>query len=228
MLLSAAIWLQKTGLMRALRESDRGYETLLALHVSFIALAGAMILLTDLRLLNLAPRGYSVSDFVDQLRVPKRIAFLCVATCGFLMFGMKAEEYYLNIFFRIKVLLFLLVAAHALIFRPLVYNRVADLEGSAGPPARAKVAAALSLVLWFGIVCAGRGIGYIHPPPFSHHFASSEMPRTLRLRSLHGDRRISKGSLPTTPEGSFNMLRSDSVQALCSEKGRRHAPNESD
>ena len=192
MLLSAAIWLQKTDLMRALRESDRGYETLLALHVSFIALFGAMILLTDLRLLGVGPSGYTVSDVVDQLRVPKRIGFLCVATCGFLMFGMKAEEYYLNISFRIKVLLFLAVAVHAAVFRPRVYNQAAELEQSPEPRARAKAAAATSLALWFGIVCAGRGIGYIHPPPFSHHFAqlqTPESPRKPPAQSLVGRHR---------------------------------------
>lgn len=204
MLLSAAIWLQNTGLMRALRESDRGYETLLALHVSCIALFAAMILLTDLRLLDLAPGGYSVSDMVDQLRVPKRIGFLCVATFGFLMFGMKAEEYYLNVFFRIKVLLFALVAVHALVFRPRVYNRVEEWDGNAGPPRRAKVAAALSMLLWFGIVCAGRGIGYIHPPPFSHHF----MTRAGAAPAQPGW---------SAPEGS-PMVRSDGTHNLFSEE----------
>ena len=48
------------------------------------------------------------------------------------MFGMKAEEYYLNIFFRIKVLLFLTIAAHALVFRPSVYNAPSELEGPSG------------------------------------------------------------------------------------------------
>jgi hypothetical protein len=173
MLLSLAIWLQRTDLMRALRESERGYEILLSLHVSFIALFGAMIAITDARLLGLRPGGYSVSEVVDQLRVPKRIGFLCVATCGFLLFGMKAEEYYLNIFFRIKVLLFLAVGIHALVFRPVVYNRPAALDTAPSLPLRANLAGALSLLLWFGIVCAGRGIGYIHPPPFSHHFESA-------------------------------------------------------
>jgi hypothetical protein len=175
MLLSAVIWLQQTGLMRALRESDRGYEILLSLHVSFIALFGATVVLTNLKLLGIAPAGYSVSDIVEQLRVPKRVGLLCIGTCGFLLFGMKAEEYYLNVFFRIKATLFLLVAAHALIFRPRVYNSPQDLDEAlkkaGSPPARAKAAAVTSLLLWFGIVCAGRGIGYIHPPPFSHHFS---------------------------------------------------------
>lgn len=171
MLLSAAIWLQQTGLMRALRESDRGYEILLSLHVSMIALFAATVVMSNLRLLGIAPLGYSVSDIVDQLRIPKRVGLLCIGTCGFLLFGMKAEEYYLNVFFRVKVVLFLLVAVHALVFRPSVYNTPAELQGFHGLPVRAKVAAALSCVLWFGIVCAGRGIGYIHPPPFSHHFS---------------------------------------------------------
>ena len=209
MLLSSAIWLQQTGLMRALRESDRGYEILLSLHVSFIALFGATIAMTNLRLLGLAPSGYSVADIVDQLRVPKRIGFLCVATCGFLMFGMKAEEYYLNVFFRIKVLLFLLVAVHALVFRPSVYNCSGELGGPSGPPARAKMAAALSFLLWFGIVCAGRGIGYIHPPPFSHHFALARTPGTMQTVSSRDE--------------AAGMLTSESTQSLFSKKGRRDA-----
>jgi hypothetical protein len=31
-------------------------------------------------------------------------------------------------------------------------------------PPGAKLAAVISLVLWIGIACAGRGIGYIEPP----------------------------------------------------------------
>jgi hypothetical protein len=213
MLLSLAIALQQTGLMRALRESGHGYEILLSLHVSFIALFGAMIAITDARLLGLAPAGYSVSDIVDQLRVPKRVGFLCVATCGFLLFGMKAEEYYLNVFFRVKVLLFLLVAVHALIFRSSVYNCSGETEGPSGPPARAKAAAVASFLLWFGIVCAGRGIGYIHPPPFSHHFALARTPGPLNTVS----------SQTASSRDEANGLSSESAPRVFSEKGRRDA-----
>jgi len=209
MLLSFAIWLQQTGLMRALRESGRGYETLLSLHVSFIALFGALIAFTDLKLLGLAPGNYALSEIVDQLRWPKRVGFLCVATCGFLLFGMKAEEYYLNVFFRVKVLLFLTVAAHALVFRPYVYNSPAALDVPGGPPVRAKAAGFFSLLLWFGIVCAGRGIGYVHPPPFSHHF--SEVRPAQRL--------------PRAEPGSrTDVLTSESASnVLFTEKGGQHA-----
>lgn len=172
MLLSLAIWLQNTKLFEFLRDSDRGYHIILSLHLACISLFAAMVVVTDLRLLGWAMRGESVSDIVNQLRVPKRIGFVLVATCGFLMFGMKAEEYYYNDFFRVKILLFALVAVHALVFRPGVYNSAAELDGLNRPPGRAKLAAGLSLLLWLCIICAGRGIGYLHPPPFSHHFAA--------------------------------------------------------
>jgi len=113
---------------------------------------------------------------MNERATPDLIGFLCAATFGFLMFGIKAEEYYYNVFFRTKVLLFLLVAVHALIFRPRVYNRAAAFSG-------VKLAAGCSLVLWLAIVCAGRGIGYIHPPVFSHHFTMQiqhQIPKVLK------------------------------------------------
>ncbi len=202
MLLDLAIWLQNTGLMRALRESDHGYEILLSLHLSFISLFGAMIAVTNTRLLGWTFTQESVSDVVNQLRWPKRVGFVCVATFGFLLFGMKAEEYYLNIFFRIKVMLFLTIATHAVVFRPSVYNKPSKLEGASGIPLRAKIAGGIALVLWFGVVCAGRGIGYIYPPPFSHHFTA--------MRALPGEQSAYNSANPAAPDarsGASNRRR---------------------
>jgi hypothetical protein len=56
-----------------------------------------------------------------------------------------------------------------MIFRPMVYNNPEKLDASPIIPARAKAAAALSLVLWTGVVCAGRLIGYYEPPSLKGH-----------------------------------------------------------
>jgi hypothetical protein len=164
MLLSFTIWLQATDLFTFIRLSSYVYAAIMSLHLVAISLFGGMIVLTDLRLLGWAMTGRSIADVVDQLRWPKRIGFLCAATCGFLLFGSKAEEYYYNAFFRTKVTLLLLVAVHALIFRSSVYQKAAELDLAALVPARAKLAAAISLLLWTGIMIAGRGIGYIEVP----------------------------------------------------------------
>jgi hypothetical protein len=164
MLLSAAIWLQATDLFTYIRLASYTYAAILSLHLVAISLFGGMIVLTDLRLLGWAMRGRPIADVVDQLRWPKRIGFVLAVTCGFLLFGSKAEEYYYNAFFRTKVTLFVLVGVHALIFRPTVYNRAGELDRALTMPARAKLAAGLSLMLWMGIMIAGRGIGYIEVP----------------------------------------------------------------
>lgn len=83
-----------------------------------------------------------------------------MVTLGFLLFGSKAEEYSGNIFFRIKLMLLCLVGVHYLVFRKSVYDNTAELDRTPLVPARAKVAAILSLVLWTSVVCAGRSIGY--------------------------------------------------------------------
>jgi hypothetical protein len=164
MILSLCQWAQSTAFFTAIRGSWYVYPGIMATHLLGIAFFGGMILITDMRLLGFAMRNRAISDVVDQLRVPKRVGLLIVATCGILMLGSKAEEYYYNIFFRIKLVLLLCVFLHGMIFRGSVYMNAAALDRAAKVPGRAKLAAFLSLLLWTGIACAGRGIGYIEPP----------------------------------------------------------------
>ena len=163
-LLELARWIQSTAPATALRESWYVYPFVLTGHLAGMGLFGAMIAAVNLRLLGVVMTKRSVADVVDQLRTLKRIGLVIVATCGILLFSAKAEEYYLNIFFRVKLGLFVLIALHAWIFRSSVYANPAQLDRSPSIPARAKLAAALSLLLWISVVCVGRGIGYIQPP----------------------------------------------------------------
>jgi hypothetical protein len=98
---------------------------------------------------------------IDGLRLPKRIGLLVAATFGLLLFCCKAEQYYYNVYFRTKLLLFALVGLHALVFRSRVYNRLAEMMAAGSPNLQARLAAFLSLLLWAGILTAGRAIGYV-------------------------------------------------------------------
>jgi len=164
MLLSLAQWIQATDFFTWLRGSANTYPIVMSLHMVGIAFFGGMILMTDMRLLGWAMRKRPISDVINQFRVPKRWGLLLTATCGFLMFGSKAEEYYYNAFFRAKLALFALLIVHAVVFYRSVYADPAVLDRSPSVPANAKVAAALSLLLWTSVACCGRGIGYIEPP----------------------------------------------------------------
>jgi hypothetical protein len=161
-LLTFAQWIQLTDFFTYVRSSTFFYPIVLSLHMCGIAMFGGMILLGDLRMLG-AMRQYKVSDFIAQLRTPKRYGLLLMVTMGAILAGSKAEEYYYNTFFRVKVALLLCVALHGLIFRGL-YADTSAWDQTKAIPTQAKVAASISLLLWSGLVIAGRGIGYIEPP----------------------------------------------------------------
>ena len=131
MILSLAQWAQSTAFFTALRSSWYVYPVVLSLHLVGIAIFGGMVLVTNMRLMGLALRHRSISDLIDQLRVPKRFGLVLIATCGVLLLGAKAEEYYYNAFFRLKLLLVGLIFVHGWIFRGSVYYSASELDHGA-------------------------------------------------------------------------------------------------
>jgi hypothetical protein len=185
MLLSFAQWIQFTTFFTALRGSAYVYPIVMSLHMVGIAFFGGMVLMTDLRLLGLSMRKRTIAEVVDQFRVPKRWGLLLIVTCGVLMAGSKAEEYYYNAFFRAKLILLAVVLLHELVFRRSVYANPSLLDRTPGVPGTAKLAAALSLLLWTSIACCGRGIGYIEPPLDKIH-ARVQFVQEAALAALRG------------------------------------------
>jgi hypothetical protein len=155
--------IQDTGLLTAMRESAWVYPFVLSTHLTCIAVFGGLILLTDLRLLGVALRGASVSDVVQGLRPWKWLGFIIMVTCGLLLGGAKAETYCNNPYFQTKITLLTLAGVHALFFRRSVYRNTAELDRLKVMPGTAKLAGALSIVIWVGILSAGRWIAYYEP-----------------------------------------------------------------
>ncbi len=158
-LLEFTQWLQSTGIPTALRMSEYVYPIILTLHLVGIAFFGGLIFLTNMRLLGVTFRKLPASKVIESLRRPKLIGFLIVVTCGVLMASSKAEEYYYNWLFWTKMGLLTLIGIHGMIFRRSVYRNPSEQD-----PPNGKLAAALSLILWTGVMIAGRGIGYVEPP----------------------------------------------------------------
>jgi hypothetical protein len=150
---------QQTHLATAVRESELMYPIIMIMHLASIAFFGGMILMTDLRLLGLTLRAVPAAELIRQLRYWKWAGFTLMVTCGILLASSKADTYYPNPYFRIKISLLALVGVHALIFRRSVY-RNPHLDRSVAMPRAARAAACLSLVLWLGILSAGRWIAY--------------------------------------------------------------------
>ncbi len=155
--------IQNIDFLTAIRESALVYPVLLTTHLACIAFFGGMILMTDLRLLGLSLKNLTITEVVAGLRPWKRLGGVIMITAGLLLGSSEAVKYAPNPFFWTKMTILGLIGIHALIFRPLVYNKTEELDRSPTIPTRAKVAASLSLVLWLGMVCMGRLIAYYEP-----------------------------------------------------------------
>ena len=176
---------QGTDFFTSLRESALAYPIIMSLHLSSIAIFGGLILLTDLRLLGVAMRSMPLSDMIAQTRIWKWIGFVIMVTCGALLAGAKAGTYYDNPYFQLKLVLLGLIGVHALVFRRSVYKNASELDRAPAIPGVAKTAACLSLVLWIGIMSAGRWIAYYERPGESGHAPATGAQPANRVPASH-------------------------------------------
>ncbi len=162
-------WLAATEWSIALHESLWLYPMVESVHVLTLCLFLGTAVLLDLRLLGVAMRRVPISQFTGQL-LPWTIAgFVLMVLSGALLFYAIPVRTYLNIFFRVKVVMLILAGVNAFVFHNTVYRRLPEWDLSAAPPRGARIAGGLSLALWAGIVVAGRMIAYNwFDPPGAH------------------------------------------------------------
>jgi hypothetical protein len=158
-----AHYLQSIDFLMRFSESVLAYPIVLSTHMACIALFGSMILMTDLRLLGVTYKSLTITEVVTSLRPWKRVGGAIMFSMGALLATCEAEKYAPNPYFWTKMIILGLIGVHALIFRPIVYNRTEELDRSPVIPTKAKVAAILSLVLWSAMLTMGRLIAYWEP-----------------------------------------------------------------
>lgn len=158
--MSIAQSLENVGFLNAFSDSVLVYPIVLSTHLTCIALVGGMIFMTNLRLLGLTFKSLTITEVVTSFRLWKRIGGTIMICTGLLLATSEATKYAPNPFFWTKMAVLSLIGVHALVFRPIVYNCTEDLDRSPVIPAKAKVAAILSLVLWTTMFTMGRLIAY--------------------------------------------------------------------
>lgn len=153
-------WLQQTRIGEGLSASAYAYPLIEGSHVLGLALSVGTVMWFDLRLLGVAMRSERVSDVFDQLKPWMLLGFAVMFTTGALLFSSRAVDAYNSTYFRIKLGLLVLGALNMGAFHLTVDRRRGDWDTAATPPVQARVAGLLSLLLWFGIIAAGRIMAY--------------------------------------------------------------------
>ena len=151
--------LQASAWSEALRASVWLYPLVNTLHVVGIALLFGAIAPLDLRLLG-AFRRVPLAPLAATL-VPVATAGLLLAlVSGALMFATRPLDYVAEPLFGLKLVLLAAAVLNALwLRRDSEWRRVGEASGEP-PPRRWRWHGLLSLLLWLGVITAGRLIGY--------------------------------------------------------------------
>jgi hypothetical protein len=149
-------WLEASAGSVYIRESTIVYPIIETTHVLTLCLFLGLIALLDLRLLGVGLRGVPVSQVAGRLLPWALFGFALMAISGALLFYSGPVKAAGNIFFRIKMVMIALTGVNMMLFHLTIYKRVAVWDSDASPPARARLAGLVSLVLWCGVVICGR------------------------------------------------------------------------
>ena len=132
-----------------------------SVHVIAAAMVVGSILWVDLRLLGLAATRYPVSTINNELVRWTWGAFAVAAVTGLAMFITRASSHLVNPAFQWKIVLLALAGANMTYFHFKVYQHVQQWDSAVTTPVQLKLAGGLSLLLWSGVMLAGRWIGHI-------------------------------------------------------------------
>jgi hypothetical protein len=159
-LLEFCQWLGTTQGSVALHESIWAYPIIESVHVLTLCLFLGLTVMLDLRLLGVTMVRTPASEVFQRLLPWTIVGFAVMVATGALLFFAIPVKTYLNIFFRIKVAFLLLAGVNVAVFQRTISRSMQRWDTDPVPPFRARLAAAVSLVLWAGIVVAGRMIAY--------------------------------------------------------------------
>jgi uncharacterized membrane protein len=153
-------WLQRTAVAVSIRDSLFTFPLLESIHVVGLALVFGTIAILDLRLLGVASMDRPVSRLIKDLLKWTWAAFALTAVTGALMFSTNAVVYFHNTYFQAKMVLLVLAAVNMLMFELTARKSITEWDAAPTTPSMAKVVATASLVIWIGVIVAGRVIGF--------------------------------------------------------------------
>lgn len=132
-----------------------------SIHVLAMGFVVGTILMVDLRLLGVAALRYPTSLMTRELIPWTWAGFIIAAVTGLGLFMTRPTGYVINTAFQIKFMLLPLAALNMAWFQFRTMRDVELWDTDAVPPPAAKIAGVASLVLWAGILLAGRWTGHI-------------------------------------------------------------------
>ena len=156
---SFATWLEATRLSVFVNNTNWIWAICETLHFIGMALLIGCVGILDLRMLGV---GKQLAVGPLHRLIPYGIAgFLINLTTGIIFFVTIPRQYMYNVAFIAKMSLIVIAGMNVLFFYATVYKAAERLGPGDDAPFKAKAAAVVSLVSWFGVMYFGRMLPFI-------------------------------------------------------------------
>lgn len=155
-----ALAVGNSGVGAWMRSNVHAMPVVEATHVLAAATVLGTVLVVDLRLLGFTDRQRAVTVVSREMLGFTWAGFAVAVITGAMMFAANANTYYGNTAFRLKLLLLAAAGLNMAIFNLGSLRSVAQWDLRQPAPRAARVAAALSVVLWLSVIFVARWIGF--------------------------------------------------------------------
>jgi hypothetical protein len=155
-----AMWVSEFETSIQLRESQYVMPWVFVLHVLSLAMFAGTILMMDLRLLGIGHMQTPFSQVQRRLFPWQMAGMTFAAATGLALVYGNPMNYVTNIIFWVKMLAIVLAGLNALAFHFITEYTLVDWDSTVRPPFGAKLAGAISIVLWANVIVSGRLIPY--------------------------------------------------------------------
>lgn len=144
----------------AIRESEVVFPLIQIVHMVGVALMAGTIAVVDFRLLGWIWADQRVSYVSSRLTPYTWAGFLVMLVSGGVLLAVQSVKIFANVPLRLKLVLLAAAAVNMAVYHLAIYRRVTDWDVAEVTPVPARTAAALSLLLWTGVIVTGRLIAY--------------------------------------------------------------------
>ena len=155
------LWIQHSALSSTIRESTSLFPWLESIHVLAITTVVGTIAVVDLRLMGIASRDRRVSELMAEILPFTRTAFALAVLTGSLLFASHAWDYLHKAPFVAKLILLCGALVNIAVFHRLTVHDIQRWDTVRLPPLPVRLAGAISLAVWIGVVACGRWTGFV-------------------------------------------------------------------
>jgi hypothetical protein len=154
------VWLQRSRIGAGMQNTLWPFPMMETFHIFGIVILVGSASILDLRLMGLVLKRESVSRLAKRTLPWAWAGFFVQVVTGFFLFATEAPKLYVSIPFRLKMLMIVVVGLNSLLFHSLMYRDVNSWDTAEETPLGAKVTGCFSILLWLGIITAGRWIAF--------------------------------------------------------------------